>query len=181
MTFPLLAVTVSSSRPGAGWSHMWRRGITVSGRSSRPGRLDVGYRSVSSADPCLCDGWVLRDVVGAAFGGRDLGGVETVAAPHDAELQPRHSFIVVDLNANSHQRSQCGYTTTPPHQQSPWPTSTGGPSTLMPWTPTAPPTSTSAPSLPPSRPCRPPTSRVMRSKYGNCLEAVTMREHCKAR
>jgi hypothetical protein len=33
----------------------------------------------------------VRDVVGAAFGGRALGGVETAAAPHGAELQPHHS------------------------------------------------------------------------------------------
>jgi hypothetical protein len=68
MTCPLLAVTVSSSAPEPAALPVapWDR------RVGRWSRLDVGCRSVSRADPCLCDGCVLHvgDVVGAASGGR---------------------------------------------------------------------------------------------------------------
>jgi hypothetical protein len=57
MTFPLI-VTVATSALGAVIVALVAPWMSVSGRSSRLWRPGCWYRSVSSADPCLCDSCV---------------------------------------------------------------------------------------------------------------------------
>ena len=125
------------------------------------------------SDPCVCNNWRLRQKFPPPFVGGPRQGCEVeLCTPRAGARVATSPQALLHTTAPLQPAAP---TRLPPRipiklvtHSSPWPTSTGGPSTLTRWTRTAPPTSTLALSHLLSSPYLPPMSRTPPSKYGSC-------------